>query len=717
MKKHNKISSAQELIAVNDIKNDLLYSDNGYIFAYIWVKTQDANLLSENEKEQFYRNIGMALEPEKQAYQLISLPRVVDTHDLIDNLLKLRRGTKNEAKLQLINNEIAALQEMARNGLKEPLIFLKLWQKQGKKAEAELKKRQSDFVIRLCSRKAVASICSSLDITYICKLFAELGQHHIMDDNLTNYTAIPKIKRGKKKESDVSTEIERIEKINMITPCGGLHFGTNSINIGSMSSKIYFASLFPASLEYAWAVPVMNCTEAVTCITYTTANSNSIADALSSSIKQSRTEAIQETDVRTQKAYIRQANDADKLIDQIVEKGDVIGQMSIAVMPFTDKEEELEEVCRRVQSIFSNNRIKLRLLGQLQKQGFLTISPYHVPDERILLMSQRIMPLNTLMGGSPMTINNLKDDNGFYFAVTADGSICSLDLSKRGGDRTNSNIVVTGKPGTGKSTAIKHIIQILWMAGWKVIIIDPEREYKDMCKRLDGAWLDAGGGAAKSNVLQIRSVPLDDDDEDEKLFDGGDYPLAQHIKTLETFLYTYLPNLTDIQKALLKQTIIELYALFNITWETDISSFKNDEFPIFSDLYKLLTEKSKKDKRYEDIACLFLDIAEGADSFLWNGYTNIDTDSDFVVFDTNKLSDASDKIVCTQYFNLLTQAWQMMAENREQPVALICDEAYLLVDPTVPQSLMYLRNISKRCRKYMGALAVISHSLIDFLDP
>ena len=30
--------------------------------------------------------------------------------------------------------------------------------------------------------------------------------------------------------------------------------------------------------------------------------------------------------------------------------------------------------------------------------------------------------------------------------------------------------------------------------------------------------------------------------------------------------------------------------------------------------------------------------------------------------------------------------------------------------------MLYLRNISKRCRKYEGSLAVCSHSVVDFLD-
>lgn len=46
---------------------------------------------------------------------------------------------------------------------------------------------------------------------------------------------------------------------------------------------------------------------------------------------------------------------------------------------------------------------------------------------------------------------------------------------------------------------------------------------------------------------------------------------------------------------------------------------------------------------------------------------------------------------------------------------LVCDEAYLLIDPKVLQTIVFLRNVSKRCRKYEGSLVIISHSIIDFL--
>lgn len=112
---------------------------------------------------------------------------------------------------------------------------------------------------------------------------------------------------------------------------------------------------------------------------------------------------------------------------------------------------------------------------------------------------------------------------------------------------------------------------------------------------------------------------------------------------------------------------------------------------------------------------LLYDIAEGADSFIWNGHTTVSGGSRFTVMDTHALQETGDNVKRTQYFNILTYDWEQMSRDREERVLLVCDEAYLMIDQKVPQSLVYLRNVMKRVRKYEAALGIISHSLVDFL--
>ena len=128
-------------------------------------------------------------------------------------------------------------------------------------------------------------------------------------------------------------------------------------------------------------------------------------------------------------------------------------------------------------------------------------------------------------------------------------------------------------------------------------------------------------------------------------------------------------------------------------------------------------EANKENPVYRDLAMLLYDAAAGSDSFLWNGHTTLEANSRFICLDTHDLQNASDNVKRTQYLNLLSWCWEEMSRDRNERCLLVCDEAYLMIDPQVPQSLVFLRNVEKRARKYEAGLAIISHSVVDFLAP
>ena len=411
-------------------------------------------------------------------------------------------------------------------------------------------------------------------------------------------------------------------------------------------------------------------------------------------------------------------------MQRIDQEGETVAMMSLTVMPIAQDEVNFTKVCRRVESAFNIQKCKVRTLANLQKEGFQSISPTYPANSTVGSIVSRIIPMSTFVGGFPFASSGYNDGRGYYFAKDSNGGLVILDTWERGNDRTNSSFVIMGVAGIGKSTVVKHIMLSEYMKGTKILCIDPESEYKDMCRNLNGSWLNAGGGKnGRSNLLQIRPAPRDDDDETDKLYTdegNGMSDMALHMKTLEIEFSLYLPSLTDMQKAILKQTIIELYNQFGIFWETDIRQLKATDFPILSDLHALLEKKAAANKEnpvYRDLAMLLYDAAAGSDSFLWNGHTTLEANSRFICLDTHDLQNASDNVKRTQYLNLLSWCWEEMSRDRNERCLLVCDEAYLMIDPQVPQSLVFLRNVEKRARKYEAGLAIISHSVVDFLAP
>ncbi|MDR1321164.1 MAG: DUF87 domain-containing protein [Gracilibacteraceae bacterium] len=512
--------------------------------------------------------------------------------------------------------------------------------------------------------------------------------------------------------------------LNAITPMGGLEFQRAKIVIGENVAKVYAITKYPQSIDPGWLSKISNIPRAVSCQIFEPCVSGALIEHLSRSVTQYRGIAESTRDALARQRAEKSADDAERLMRQIDQNGETVGYMSNLIMPVAKDEAALEKICRGIESAVATLRCRIRVLANLQKEAYQAVAPYHVMPEVIRGITRRNVPLSTFMGGMPFASSGFSDRDGCYFAKDAQGGLVVIDPWLRGGDRTNTNFVILGVAGVGKSTAAKSFILSEYMSGTKIICVDPEREMKDMCQRLGGDWINCGGGAGgRINPLEPRPAPADDEDESEKLYSNegsGMGALALHFKTFEVFMKLYMPDLTEIQKALLKQALEELYKGFGITWDTDVTGMKPDAFPTFADLYALLKQRlemSGDKKNLEYLTIVARELAEGSDSFLWNGATTVSPKSRFICLDTFDLQSMSDTIKKTQYYNILTWAWEQMSKDRGEKVLLVCDEAYLLVDPNVPQSLIFLRNVAKRARKYEAGLVIISHSVVDFLDP
>ena len=700
MSKNNlRQETAQEFINVEAIERNILWTRDKLLFCFIRVKGRDNSLLDGPAHAQLTQQLSVAMGEQRTPFQILSIPRTADVRGMLQELNELYKSAKEETRRQLLEGEIQALEEMEKNRDKEPMLLIKLWQKAAPGADQDLLERAGKLARQLIECGISAQIMSDDQILHLCTIFAELGIFQ-PDDTETD---VPILKGTKRLFTRKATpeEVAHNELMEQITPMGGLFFRQDHLLIGSAWCKCFGVSRFPAEVDFNWAAPLTGATDCITCITYHPGMEGVVAELLSRTITSNESLASATRDVRQRKSLQRKADAADKLLDEVDGKHKAIGQLSITVMPFAPSKEALDVVCKTVTDRFSRRRMKLKLLSAVQKEAFKHLSPYY-PDQTVINdMTQRIFPMETLMGGYPMTINTLRDDHGFYFGRTRDYGIVTFDPKVRNLERNNGIGIVTGKSGKGKSTFLKHYIQSLYMMGFQIIIIDPEREYRDLCKALGGAWLDTGGGKYKLNPLQIQA-PLPDDEEDDE-YKSNVPPLAQHLQTVQMLLQYKIPSLTDTQLSLLMRALRELYRNFGITneWAYEPSR-PADQYPIMEDLYRLLEQKVAEDPRYSDLALLIEDMAIGADSVIWNGHTNISVSNQVIVYDTNRLQSSSESNRVAQYYNLMRLSFSAMSADRTTPVALFCDESQIIFDPRFPQVSGDMKNIVLRARKYEG---------------
>ncbi len=499
--------------------------------------------------------------------------------------------------------------------------------------------------------------------------------------------------------------------VNDITPLE-FTFKRNYFFVGEQKMSMMGVMKYPTQPSYGFLSKMMNINGTIASIYFTPIDSGEFVANLSSTITRLKGELAMEKKPFMINRIQKSIEDAHKLLTHIDQEGESVGQMGIVILPFGDEEEVFIKNQKKVKQTILFTKSSVRNISFLQQQSYQYASPFCHGNEEVSSIVSRVIPMSSFTGGFPFSSNTFNDGSGYYFGKDSDGGLIILNPWIRSESRTNTNFTIMGVAGVGKSTMVKNLILMEYMSGTKIIIIDPEREYKELTKNLDGDWINAGGGiSGKINPLQVKLYPIDEDDEKEQQLP----PLALHMKFLETFFKLYIPSLQEVDLAIITRELRNIYEQFGMDFDTDFSEIRADQFPVLKDLYDIFMASSND--RYQDIALLLEDMTIGSDSFMWNGQTSLHTNANIVCIDTDDLQKSSDTVKRTQYFNVLSYAWDMISHNRDERVLLISDEAYLMIDPDVPESIKFLRNASKRARKYETGIAVISHSVVDFLDP
>lgn len=352
---------------------------------------------------------------------------------------------------------------------------------------------------------------------------------------------------------------------------------------------------------------------------------------------------------------------------------------------------------------------------------------------------QRGIPTYTLAGTFPFVSSELQDDEGFYLGDNEYPVF--VDFFVRNPQRVNSNMMIIGKSGSGKSYATKTLLANFAADNTKIFICDPEKEYAALSDQLRGKLIDVGssihGIINPFNV--IRALDKDDDDEEEFDEDGnkkpkikrGDDSFNQHLQFLEQFFRTILEGISSDAFEMINSLILEMYNKFNINENTDLKLLKPTDYPTFDDLYALLQEKLKTTK--EEFVLNNLRVAEayirkfakgGRNSNLWNGPTSIETNENFVCFNFQSLIAGNNTMLTSAQMLLVFKYIESEVINNKdynelhktnRKIIVVVDEAHIFINPKYPIALNFMTSMAKRIRKYGGMQIVITQNINDFV--
>ncbi len=427
----------------------------------------------------------------------------------------------------------------------------------------------------------------------------------------------------------------------------------------------------------------------------------------------------------------RQQENFQVLMNEIKNGDEKIKEVSLILIVIGDKKTR-ENTIRELRRIADSFQIKLDVprLRQMETWQCYDLTTRTLDDYSIYL------PTLTLSAGFPFTKNCYNDSSGYMLGVDIHTSLPTFfDPFIINDSRTSHNIAIVASTGGGKSYTMKKIIVNEFARGTKIFIFDAENEYKKLVKANGGEYIDLyskKGGII--NPLQIRYISGDEDESDSDVRET-DCPLAKHLGFLEAFFKSAFEDITEKELIMLLAIVEKLYNKKGIYKNTSINtlqSLRPEDYPIFTDLYNYLPEYKKelesKEKRriVEQLDILLSRFLTGTDSYLFDGYTNINLDNDLIAFNLQELLYSENRrLINTQTLNLLTYLNNNIVANKinndklkfedRKRIMIVADEFHLFIDENNFEVLRNFGQLARRLRKYYGSLVVATQSIKDFV--
>lgn len=502
----------------------------------------------------------------------------------------------------------------------------------------------------------------------------------------------------------------------------GLKINEKDLMLGDAYVSVVTLRTYPSIVGVGWLGAVANVNHTRMTITISPMDTFEISNTLKKSMSEVKSKMMNVNDYNDQILLHNQMDDYTELVNRIDREHEKFSLLTINFLCYGETKEAMEKTKKELKTTLSAYGMGGADLMFEQERSLKMCLPTMYKDlEKEFGLP---IPMMTTASSFPFIFQNLQDDgDAMMIGTDSLGSLLFFDLWKRTNKRNNSNAVIIGKSGSGKSTLIKKLVRGDWCRGSKIIVIDPEREYKDICENVNGSWIDCGTGSSGIiNPLEVRRGS-DDLDDDKKIVNND---LSRHFQTFRTFIKYYLQDLNAYELTKIEEVLIEVYKDKGIDFETDLSKLKSEDYPIMQDLYDKVVKtlkdaKANKEARnviesLEKISSMLKKSTIGADARIFNGHSsiNVDKDSDFIVLDIHSLVDSDEGILKTQFFNILSWCWNEISRDRNEQVILVCDEAHLLIDPNNKDGIDFLKRTAKRIRKYNGSLWIISQNLIDF---
>lgn len=382
---------------------------------------------------------------------------------------------------------------------------------------------------------------------------------------------------------------------------------------------------------------------------------------------------------------------------------------------------------RELKAVLKENGFRFNEMFGRQVDAFISAN---VSKKDTITDAVRGIQTTSLAAYFPFISSDLQDDGGIYLGYGQRPAF--VNFFRRDSERQNSNMVIIGRSGSGKSFAAKTLLANLAADDSKIFVLDPEYEYKTLANSLGGKIVDVGNGSkARFNPFHVfMELEADDDASQASTFET-------HLQFLEEFFRLVLDGISPDALETLNTVIADLYKMKGITVKSNFKTLRATDYPTFDELYELTSKKlskSKDDYERSNLKTVLNYITKfasgGRNAGLWNGPSSISADENFVLFsfqsllaNRNKQIAAAQMLLVFKYLNNeiiknreFNERYRPgLPETKQRKIVIVVDEAHQFINPKYPIALDFMYDMAKRIRKYNGMQVIITQNIRDFM--
>ena len=406
-------------------------------------------------------------------------------------------------------------------------------------------------------------------------------------------------------------------------------------------------------------------------------------------------------------------NDAKYIRKEMQVNNEDLYFLYIYVNVFADNLKDLNFYLNNIEGLMQSKGMKTRRANFREEQVFRSCLPMAENDVDIKNSARRNVLTSGLISTYPFITSSIFDEEGIFIGKNIyNNSLIFVDRYNTEKYR-NANMCIFGTSGAGKSFYTKLLILRYRLMGIEQYVIDPEREYVNLAKELNGTEIKIGPSSNTFiNVFDIR---------EESLEDGEKGYLATKIAKLIGFFNLIFGELNEEEKAILEEKIIELYNSKNINFDDESLFIENKnniiskkfksslDMPILEEFYDIL----KIDEKTKKFSIKLIPFIKGSLNF-FNNYTNIELNNKLIIADVYELGEENLKYGMYLFTELF---WDKIKINRKNKKAIYLDEIWRLIGVTSNKEVAsFIYKIFKTIRKYGGSGVAITQDISDLFS-